>query len=239
MNEITIFKNDEFGQVRTIGSEFVAADVARVLGYSDASAMTRTLDDDEKGMQIVQTPGGDQKLITINESGLYHAVLKSRVPKAKTFRKWVTSEVLPAIRKTGGYANTADPAESLSQIATTFADYIRSQQLVNQVMLETLRALREDTNVSRIAPRVIPEKTANGKPLFIVEVSIVPAGVRVVTDFLDRQAVGYTKHSELRGSCQVLVIDGPVEYWLVDALKTVIRGFTSVSKWARIKTIQL
>ena len=65
--------------------------------------MTRLLEDDEKGVQNVDTPGGSQKVCIINESGLYHAVITSRKAEAKKFRKWVTSEVLPSIRKTGSY----------------------------------------------------------------------------------------------------------------------------------------
>lgn len=84
---------------------FVAADVARILGYSEASALTRSLDfDDEKGLRNVQTLGGHQMLAVVNEAGLYSAILRSRVEKAKSFRRWVTHEVLPAIRKTGGYS---------------------------------------------------------------------------------------------------------------------------------------
>lgn len=82
---------------------FVASDIAKVLEYSEASAMTRQLDGDEKGLSIVQTLGGSQELITINESGLYSAILRSRKPEAKQFKRWVTSEVLPSIRKNGGY----------------------------------------------------------------------------------------------------------------------------------------
>lgn len=82
---------------------FVAIDIAKVLEYTEASAMTRHLDDDEKGLSIVQTLGGGQELITINESGLYSAILRSRKPEAKLFKRWVTFEVLPSIRKHGGY----------------------------------------------------------------------------------------------------------------------------------------
>ncbi|WP_415258113.1 Bro-N domain-containing protein [Thauera phenylacetica] len=109
----TIF-NFRSTEVRTLVLDgevwFVASDVAKALAYPEAKDMTRVLDDDEKGRQIVPTPGGDQEMIVINESGLYHAVLKSRKPEAKPFRKWVTSEVLPAIRKTGQYAATAPQA---------------------------------------------------------------------------------------------------------------------------------
>ncbi|NMY04651.1 hypothetical protein HBO12_16955 [Pseudomonas sp. WS 5059] len=94
-------------QVRTLLIDdqpwFVANDVSAALQYSEASAMTRHLDDDEKGLSIVQTLGGDQEMLVINESGLYSAILRSRKAEAKRFKKWVTAEVLPAIRKQGRY----------------------------------------------------------------------------------------------------------------------------------------
>ncbi|WP_438751354.1 BRO family protein [Acinetobacter baumannii] len=82
---------------------FVASDVASALDYRMASDMTRFLDGDEKGTHNLRTPSGSQDLTIINESGLYSAILKSRKPEAKKFKKWVTSEVLPSIRKTGKY----------------------------------------------------------------------------------------------------------------------------------------
>ena len=82
---------------------FVASDVASALDYRMASDMTRFLDDDEKGTHNLRTPSGSQDLTIINESRLYSAILKSRKPEAKKFKKWVTSEVLPSIRKTGKY----------------------------------------------------------------------------------------------------------------------------------------
>jgi len=80
---------------------FVAADICAALTIS--TEQTRRLDDDEKGLRTVQTPGGPQEMGVINESGLYSLILTSRKPSAKKLKKWVTSEVLPAIRKTGGY----------------------------------------------------------------------------------------------------------------------------------------
>ena len=114
-------------QVRTltVNSEpwFVAPDVAKVLGYSEASAMTRTLDDDEKGLQSVQTLGGEQAVTVISEAGLYSAILRSRVEGAKAFKRWVTHEVLPAIRKTGSYSATPalpqDYASALRELAAS------------------------------------------------------------------------------------------------------------------------
>lgn len=82
---------------------FVAMDVAQVLGYALASDITRHLDNDEKGMENLHTPGGEQTVSTINESGLYSAILRSRKLEAKAFKKWVTNDVLPTIRKTGTY----------------------------------------------------------------------------------------------------------------------------------------
>ena len=96
-------------QVRTVLIDgepwFVAADVADVLGYSATAAMTRSMDDDEKGVQILHTPGGDQSFTVVSEPGLYDAILRSRVPAAREFKRWVKREVLPAIRKTGQYGS--------------------------------------------------------------------------------------------------------------------------------------
>ena len=83
---------------------FVAADVAAILGYERQQEMTRNLDDDEKGVQILHSPGGDQQHLIISESGLYNAIFRSRREEARAFRRWVTGTVLPALRRTGGFA---------------------------------------------------------------------------------------------------------------------------------------
>lgn len=85
---------------------FVVADVADALGYDKVSNAVRILDDDEKGAHNVSTPGGKQKMVVCNESGLYSLILRSSKPEAKRFKKWVTSEVLPAIRRNGQYQAT-------------------------------------------------------------------------------------------------------------------------------------
>jgi prophage antirepressor-like protein len=92
---------------------FVAADVAKALGYSSPKDAAEHLDDDEKGSAITRTPGGDQSVTVISESGLYALVLRSRKPEARKFAKWVTSEVLPSIRKTGGYQQPVNMAHAL------------------------------------------------------------------------------------------------------------------------------
>ena len=110
MNELKIFKNSEFGEIRTveIGGEpwFVGKDVAEVLGYSKArNAILAHVDtEDKKDAPIQGDLGGTQNMIIINESGLYSLILSSKLSNAKAFKRWVTSEVLPAIRKHGLYA---------------------------------------------------------------------------------------------------------------------------------------
>ena len=108
---------------------FVASDVAKVLGYRNASDAARLLDDDEKGTHNLRTLGGEQKVIIVNESGLYALVLKSRKPEAKPFRRWVTSEVLPAIRKTGQYSATEESSEAAT---LTPAQQLAIQQAVGR-----------------------------------------------------------------------------------------------------------
>lgn len=108
MSELTPFAFDGT-DVRVITDQagepwFVAADVARILGYREARDLTRGLDNDEKGPQIVRTPGGEQSMTTVTEAGLYSAIMRSRVEAAKPFRRWITHEVLPVIRKTGSYS---------------------------------------------------------------------------------------------------------------------------------------
>lgn len=115
MTDITPF--DFHGhQVRVLNGDdgeprWVAADVAKILGYRDAERMTRNLRDRHRGTQNVGTPSGEQTMSVITEAGLYAAVLKSRRPDAEQFQDWVTDEVLPTIRRTGSYgAPSFDPA---------------------------------------------------------------------------------------------------------------------------------
>jgi len=100
---------------------FVAQDVCTVLGLG--TEQTRRLDEDEKGLRSVQTPSGEQQMVAVNESGLYALVLGSRKPEAKVFKKWVTKEVLPAIRQTGSYSIA--PAAPVPALPQTFAEALR------------------------------------------------------------------------------------------------------------------
>ncbi len=104
MNELQIFNNAEFGQIRTVTIDnepwFVAKDVCEVLNHSNTSVAMQMLEDDERTKLSLGRAGETN---FINESGLYTLIIKSNLPNAKKFRKWVTSEVLPSIRKSGGY----------------------------------------------------------------------------------------------------------------------------------------
>lgn len=108
MNELQIFKNEQFGEIRTITKNneimFVAADVCKALELGQVTNTVRRLDADEKALiSIKGINNGNDKVNVVNEYGLYSLVLSSRKPEAKTFKRWITHEVIPAIRKTGGY----------------------------------------------------------------------------------------------------------------------------------------
>ena len=108
MGQLKIFENEEFGQVRTVMRDgevwFIARDVAEALGYANVSdAISKHVDREDKGIAKCDTLGGTQELTVLNESGLYSLILSSKLGSAKRFKRWVTSEVLPAIRKTGSY----------------------------------------------------------------------------------------------------------------------------------------
>lgn len=150
----------ENNQVRALadGDEvlFVATDIAKILGYRDAAALTRTLDDEEKGTRPVDTLGGTQQLSVISEPGLYKAILQRQtrrmgveVTKAfvKRFQRWVTHEVLPTIRKTGGYIPTveADSDEDILAKAVLIAQ--KTIDLKNQ----QLRA--KDAQITELEPK--------------------------------------------------------------------------------------
>lgn len=120
MNEIKVFHFQE-NEVRIVDVDgepwFIAKDVAEILGYSETAMMTRRLDDDES--ISAKLAGMNMKSTLINESGLYNAVLGSNKPEAKAFKKWVTSEVLPSIRKTGSYFRSSSGLPSSDVLMKT------------------------------------------------------------------------------------------------------------------------
>ena len=128
MDNMMIFENPEFGTVRTIVKDgepwFVGKDVAEILGYAEPrSAVSKKVDTDDRGVAKMATPSGLQEMTVINESGLYSLVLSSKLPCAKRFKRWVTSEVLPSIRKHGAYA-TDSVLEQLDSNPDLIPDYL-------------------------------------------------------------------------------------------------------------------
>lgn len=124
MNDLQLFSNPEFGAIRAVEVDgdpwFVGKDVAQALGYSNPrKALSDHVDLEDKGVTKRDTPGGEQDLTIINESGLYSLVLSSKLPGAKKFKRWVTAEVLPTIRKTGGYQLPKDYPSALRALADT------------------------------------------------------------------------------------------------------------------------
>lgn len=122
MNEVKIFNSKEFGDVRTVTIDgepwFVGKDVAEALGYSNSrDALTKHVCSEDKGVAECDTLGGKQKLGIINESGLYALIFGSKLESTQRFKHWVTSEVLPAIRKTGGYQMQAPQGKELLALA--------------------------------------------------------------------------------------------------------------------------
>lgn len=146
MNSMQVFKNDQFGTIRAMRGEdgepmFIAGDVAKILGYGDATHMTRRLEDDEKGLHSVETPGGAQMANVINEPGLYSAILGSRVPEARAFKRWVTHEVLPALRRDGGYMVARDETPE--------------QTMARAVLLAQATIDRQKSRIAELEPKAL------------------------------------------------------------------------------------
>ena len=141
--ELQVYKNAEFGSVRTttLGGQpyFVGKDVAGILGYSNTrKALIDHVDEEDKGVTKCDTLGGKQDLVIINESGLYSLILSSKMPNAKKFKRWVTSEVLPAIRKHGLYATDdliANPDLAIAAFSALKEEREKNKELMAAVAI--------------------------------------------------------------------------------------------------------
>lgn len=129
MNNLKIFENAEFGQIRTVVIDgepwFVGKDVAVALGYSEPrSVVSKKVDEEDKGVAKMDTPSGLQEMTIINESGLYALIFGSKLDSAKKFKHWVTADVLPSIRKAGKYEmeDVKPPCPLHPSIASSLAD---------------------------------------------------------------------------------------------------------------------
>lgn len=140
MNDLQIFNNEEFGQIRTVTIDnepwFVGKDVATALGYKNTrQAILTNVMDEDKGVHSVDTPSGKQEMTVINESGLYALIFGSKLDSAKRFKHWVTSEVLPSIRKNGNYQMMKQESSELSprlQMLQGLLDQMKETEIANK-----------------------------------------------------------------------------------------------------------
>lgn len=159
MNEVQVFGNTEFGNVRalTVDGEpwFVGKDVAEALGYVEtAKAIREHVDTEDKGVSEIDTPGGTQKMVTINESGMYALIFGSKLDSAKRFKHWVTHDVLPSLRKTGRYS-----VDQESDIDTIINGLVAASRVIRQKdeeirLLKSNKSQKEEIYVGDMADRL-------------------------------------------------------------------------------------
>lgn len=151
-NKIQIFENSEFGKVRTLMRDgepwAVGKDVAEALGYKNPQEAVRMhVDPEDKGVSKTLTPRGEQDITIINESGLYSLILSSKLPKAKEFKRWITSEVLPALRKTGHYGSPHTLAD-LVPLIESLRKIMESQRSHPVEIAEMAKTLCEQNGIN-------------------------------------------------------------------------------------------
>lgn len=164
MNELQVF-NYKSSEVRTVQRDgepwFVLKDVCQVLDLGSPHKVAERLDPDEKGRNLIPTPGGNQETTIINESGLYNVILRSDKPEAKPFRKWVTSEVLPTIRRHGMYATAETVEKMLSD---------------PDAMIQVFTALKEE----RAARKALADKVEQDKPKVLFADAVATAHTSIL-----------------------------------------------------------
>lgn len=148
MNDIKIFNNPDFGEIRTVVIDgepwFVAKDIAKSLGYKNTNQSVKdNTDEEDKGVSPIVTPSGIQNMVIVNESGLYSLIFGSKLESVKKFKKWVTSEVLPTIRKTGQYGQARLPMTIPEQIQLIAQGYGELNEEVQTIKAE-MKSLKDD-----------------------------------------------------------------------------------------------
>lgn len=169
MNELQIFNSPEFGRIRTVVKDgepwFVGRDVAEALGYGNgkslANAVANHVDPDDKGVTEMMTPGGIQKTVIINESGLYSLVLCSKLESARKFKRWITHEVIPAVRKHGAYLSPEKVEEVLLNPDTLI-------KLATQLKEERTARLEAEAKVEAAKPKVLFAESVEGSKTSIL-----------------------------------------------------------------------
>ena len=190
MNDLQIFSNSEFGNIRTVTVNgepwFVGKDIAEALGYGKGKSLNNAVashvDDEDKGVTEMMTPGGKQNLIIINESGLYSLILSSKLPNAKKFKRWVTSEVLPAIRKTGHYE-----APGYAPKATSIGEVVNLIKITRQTMKEQGAS---PSDIAKAVKEICEQFGVNLPQCFIKPKETTMTDVMQMIDFIYAQPRG-------------------------------------------------
>jgi len=192
MNNLQIFSNREFGNIRTVTIDgepwFVGKDIAEALGYGKGKSLNNAVathvDEEDKGVTEMMTPGGKQNLIIINESGLYSLILSSKLPNAKKFKRWVTGEVLPAIRKSGHYE-----APTYTPKSTSVGEVVNLIKITRQTMKEQGAA---PTDIAQAVKEICEQFGINLPQCFVKPKETTMADVMQMIDFIYAQPKGRT-----------------------------------------------
>ena len=190
MNDLQIFSNSEFGNIRTVTIDgepwFVGKDIAEALGYKEPTKAARErVDAEDKGVSKIDTPSGIQNMTVINESGLYSLILSSKLPNAKKFKRWVTSEVLPAIRKTGHYE-----APGYAPKATSIGEVVNLIKITRQTMKEQGAS---PTDIAKAVKEICEQFGVNLPQCFIKPKETTMTDVMQMIDFIYSQPKGKGK----------------------------------------------
>lgn len=161
MTNLQIFNNDRFGQVRIVPVDgelmFVAKDVCDCLEITKHRDAISRLDSDERGSVKLDTPGGKQDIAAINEYGLYNLVLSSRKPEAKEFKRWITHDVIPAIRKTGSYSISIP--KSLPEALRAYANEVESHNATKAIVAQQEQQIAEFKPVKDYVDKILSSKS--------------------------------------------------------------------------------
>lgn len=161
MTDLQIFNNDRFGQVRIVPVDgelmFVAKDVCDCLEITKHRDAISRLDSDERGSVKLDTPGGKQDIAAINEYGLYNLVLSSRKPEAKEFKRWITHDVIPAIRKTGSYSIVIP--QTLPEALRAYADEVESHNATKAIVAQQEQQIAEFKPVKDYVDKIFSSKS--------------------------------------------------------------------------------
>lgn len=171
MTDLQQFTSDQFGDIRALSLDgepwFVGKDIAERLGYTNPlKAIRDHVDPEDKGVNEMDTPGGRQPLIFINESGLYSLVLSSKLPSAKAFKRWVTHDVIPTIRKTGGYVN-----DTSAFVNAYFPELNETQKSVIGTMLDESRRMGQQLKEQAAKVLFADAVTASSTSILIGELA--------------------------------------------------------------------